>query len=210
MKELFLNYSWKNTHIKIKTKVFLIPDFLELAVEHKDAKTLAEHLGCNRNTLAIAIKKDIPEFADKGKQSLGQYILRRFGFQKCSTCTDIKPLEDFYTKVVCKECTKVKMKKVYAENTPYYREQKKNYRQYYRESGQKKAGSAKRRAAKLERTPAWADLKKIKEIYKNCPEVYHVDHIIPLQGATVSGLHVETNLQYLTAEENMRKGNRFE
>jgi hypothetical protein len=70
--------------------------------------------------------------------------------------------------------------------------------------------SAKRRAAKLQRTPSWADELVIQMIYEDCPEGHHVDHIYPLQGENVSGLHVAWNLQYLTPEENMSKGNRYE
>ena len=71
------------------------------------------------------------------------------------------------------------------------------------------ATDAKRRSAKLQRTPAWADLKAIKQFYLNCPEGYHVDHIVPLQGVNVSGFHVLNNLQYLTKSENSSKGNRY-
>lgn len=68
---------------------------------------------------------------------------------------------------------------------------------------------AKRYAAKLNRTPPWADLEAIQKFYEACPEGYEVDHIIPLQGKEVSGLHVLENLQYLTREENRQKSNKF-
>ena len=67
----------------------------------------------------------------------------------------------------------------------------------------------KRRSAKLQRTPPWADLKAIKQFYANCPKGYHVDHIVPLQGDNVSGFHVLNNLQYLSASENRSKGNKY-
>ena len=73
-----------------------------------------------------------------------------------------------------------------------------------------KARTARRRAAKLQAIPPWADLEKIKEFYQNCSEGHHVDHIVPLQHPLVCGLHVSENLQYLTAEENFKKGNTWE
>lgn len=57
-------------------------------------------------------------------------------------------------------------------------------------------------------TPKWADLKAIREFYFNCPEGYHVDHIIPLNGRIVSGLHTIANLQYLSATDNLKKSNK--
>lgn len=70
---------------------------------------------------------------------------------------------------------------------------------------------------KLKRaTPPWADLEKIRRFYKNAKAftratgvLHTVDHVIPLKGEFVCGLHVHNNLQILTHEENMRKGNSF-
>jgi 5-methylcytosine-specific restriction endonuclease McrA len=70
-----------------------------------------------------------------------------------------------------------------------------------------------RRLAKQQRTPKWLSNEEkelIKQFYLNCPAGYEVDHIIPLQGKKVSGLHMLANLQYLTTEDNKRKGNRYE
>lgn len=74
----------------------------------------------------------------------------------------------------------------------------------------------KRRAAKLQRTPAWANLDAMRAIYADAQRLtaetgipHHVDHVIPLQGRLVSGLHVHNNLQILTGSENSRKRNSF-
>ena len=81
------------------------------------------------------------------------------------------------------------------------------------------AYKAKHRAAKLNRTPGWlrpVDFRHIQvyyEISKRQTQAtgieHHVDHIIPLQGKTVSGLHVPWNLQVLEGRENLRKNNKL-
>ena len=70
--------------------------------------------------------------------------------------------------------------------------------------------ASKYRATLLRRTPLWSEKELIAAFYENCPEGYHVDHILPLQGKLVSGLHVFGNLQYLPAKENHKKHNSFE
>lgn len=80
------------------------------------------------------------------------------------------------------------------------------------------AKTAKRRAAKLLRTPKWLtadDLFIIEEAYhlaKLRTEVigisWHVDHILPLQGKKVSGLHVPNNIQVIPAKQNLQKSNK--
>ena len=78
---------------------------------------------------------------------------------------------------------------------------------------------SKRNAAKLQRTPLWLDENAqwmIKETYelavlrsKITGIKWEVDHIIPLQGKMVSGLHVPTNLRVILASENRAKSNIF-
>ena len=90
----------------------------------------------------------------------------------------------------------------------------KAYRKKYLQSPKGKAAStaisAKRRAAQLPRIPLWGDIEAVKQVYVTCPEGYHVDHIIPLQGELVSGLHIAANLQYLTAKANCEKNNSYD
>lgn len=73
----------------------------------------------------------------------------------------------------------------------------------------RRAVQSRREAAKINATPKWADLKSIQRFYDNAPRGFHVDHIVPLRGTNVCGLHVLENLQYLTAHENVSKGNNF-
>ena len=66
-------------------------------------------------------------------------------------------------------------------------------------------------------TPIWADLDAIKEFYIEAQRLtketgipHEVDHIIPIKGKVVSGLHVPANLQILTEKQNQTKNARYE
>ena len=82
------------------------------------------------------------------------------------------------------------------------------------------AKETKRRAAKISRTPAWLtedDHWMIEQSYelaalrtKMFGFAWEVDHVLPLQGKIVSGLHIPTNLQVIPATLNRQKNNRYE
>lgn len=134
-------------------------------------------------------------FPDKPKNSskLCNWLLSTKGLKNCPCCDLVKPQDSFYTNSNrygglnpnCKKCHHT------------------NLKDYFR------ASSSAYKAAKLERIPKWADLNIIEDFYSKCPEGYEIDHIIPLQGINVSGLHVIDNLQYLTISDNREKSNKF-
>ena len=82
------------------------------------------------------------------------------------------------------------------------------------------ADTAMYRAAKDQRTPNWLtefDYIHIKCLYqvaamrtRESGEPWHVDHVIPLRGKNVSGLHVPANMQVIRGEDNVRKNNVYE
>ncbi len=87
--------------------------------------------------------------------------------------------------------------------------------------GQRAAHESKRRAQRKVSTQNWSDKEYIKDLFVNCREAeqiflsagvtvkFNVDHIYPLKGKIVSGLHNEFNLQILTEHENFVKYNSY-
>jgi hypothetical protein len=148
----------------------------------------------------------------------------------CTSCCIEKDLIDFYKQVDgkfgvtsrCKLCVLSSNKKWSVENKDKYRE---GIKKWVAENKEKVSESQRKwrksnlgydafrssvyRSRKLMQCPSWANLEAIKEFYENCPKGHHVDHIIPLKGTHASGLHVETNLQYLVAKDNLSKRNRY-
>jgi 5-methylcytosine-specific restriction endonuclease McrA len=82
------------------------------------------------------------------------------------------------------------------------------------------ASCRKYQCSKMNRTPKWLNenqLLEIKEFYIVAAELswlseggLEVDHIVPLQGKNVSGLHVPWNLQIIPTRANQIKGNNYE
>lgn len=82
--------------------------------------------------------------------------------------------------------------------------------------GKTRAYYARRKAAVKRATPAWVDNAEIEAIYAECVRItaetgilHEVDHIVPILGRNVCGLHIPLNLQILTRADNRAKSNRF-
>jgi hypothetical protein len=102
-------------------------------------------------------------------------------------------------------------------NLERYRERERIWRQ--NNPAKVKAKKIRHRTALGEATPGWLtdnQWDEMNEFYKEAQKlteatgkVHHVDHVVPIQGKRVCGLHVPWNLQVLTATENLSKGNKF-
>ena len=113
--------------------------------------------------------------------------------------------------------------KIAAKDKAYYEANSEKIAAYgkaWREANKEKIATkdAKRHAAKLKRTPPWLTEEhydQITSIYAERERItqatgieHHVDHILPLQGKNVCGLHVPWNLRVITATDNLRKSNK--
>jgi len=114
--------------------------------------------------------------------------------------------------------------KVKSKSKTYYQDNKDSILSYARDwrygnKDKMTSYGATRRSSKLQACPSWlsdfqkAEIESIYNLAKDCSivsgQIYHVDHIVPLRGKSVCGLHVPWNLQVLPSDINLSKNNSY-
>jgi hypothetical protein len=170
---------------------FNVPQDVFISAISTNSGRLSDKLKLSNN-YSVKIIKDI--FPDKSKgRSVYNYILLSDDLKSCNKCCSIKPISEFRLNSInsdglqnhCKICQSKSTKTTQPHRQAAYR------------------------ASINQRIVEWTELEEIAKFYLSCPDGYHVDHIIPLNGTLVSGLHVLNNLQYLPALDNIKKSNKF-
>ena len=157
--------------------------------------------------------------------------------RKCPKCQIVKDIEEFSVdasrkggrQCYCRECqakiyeskkaiAKEQRRKRYLANKEYEIQKMRTY--YKANKSEYFARNAIRRSIRFSASPSWLTPKDKEEmavlyahsqyLTETTGKAWHVDHIVPLQGKTVCGLHVPWNLQVITAAENLAKNNKFE
>jgi hypothetical protein len=134
--------------------------------------------------------------------------------------------------VHCRDCSNARLKEWKKQNKAHIAEYDKVWQQNNKDKKSKNyknwqvnnrakvnSYNSYRRALELQATPKW--LTASHKLHMECKyslavmfskhtaEQHHVDHIVPLNGKTVCGLHVPWNLRVIPAVENLRKSNRI-
>lgn len=151
----------------------------------------------------------------KDKASYEKYKEARYERQKEWNANNVEKVLEYKKKY--RDNNKHKMKEWLSLN----KETKNKASRAWKKANKAKvnAQTRKRQAAQLQRTPKWLtqhDYKVMESKYAIAAWLseivgiqYHADHIVPLRGDNVSGLHVPDNLSIIPAQENMNKGNRY-
>lgn len=145
--------------------------------------------------------------------------------QYCKNCWEqYRKLNEIKMDSYYKEYYKAHKEELLIKNAMYQQNHRKQFNAYnskYRKANKAKVAAIcrKRQASKILRTPKWMSslmYSHIEQFYdaainltKEFGVKMVVDHIVPLQGKNVSGLHVPWNLQVITKLENDKKGNKW-
>lgn len=150
----------------------------------------------------------------KGRRTLHKQGVTRYHGKPCKYGHGT---ERFTTNGVCVTCHKERSKAWRASNPKQKVRILRNSKRHYEANKARYVErTVRRRVREKLATPVWANIDAMVKFYEQAAYLsaktgvlHHVDHIIPLQGGNVCGLHVETNLQVLPWAVNVAKGNKI-
>lgn len=177
-----------------------IDDFLNIILKF-EGYSLNTELNISSVKAAKLTKYLLPN-KPRNSSKVHTYLLLECGLKYCSCCKNILDIECFYKNksrpnglsTFCSTCQKAAFKKWYIADNGVTSKQH----------------NISRRSLLKRVCPTWADNVEIRKVYKNCPTDMAVDHIVPLKGELVCGLHVHNNLQYLSKSDNSKKKNSWQ
>lgn len=202
LKEILLEICKNNSYSNYCKYGITVELIIDLLIKNEPIHaTLRDRLGLSKNAITVALRNMFPDRIPTKHTDIRLWLLLKINLKLCSGCSTLLHISDYYankSKVnninsYCKDCSKQSRKQAY-------------YKYPNKEISSNRVRKINRNTFQ---TPLWADLESITIFYKNTPKGFHVDHIIPLNNNVVCGLHVLNNLQYLTIEDNLRKGNTF-
>ena len=190
---------------KTKYKANLAKDHRQQYQENRENRLLSSKKWRDNNQ----DKLKSPEF----KEAQKKYRQKKYLLERESISAKMR---EYYHKNKDKVKERTKQYRMSIVLTEEQKSARKAYRKSHYEANKPKSFeySVRRSRVIKRQTPSWANIERIREIYGYCIQqnktagraAFHVDHIIPLRGKYVSGLHVETNLRVIPAAENLKKG----
>lgn len=204
-----------------KCKICVRERVAKYRVENPEKVKICQRMHAQKNKEAIKVKSAEYYAANKEKWVKNYDAAAKAEYNAAYYLANIAPSKS-------KIAEKAANAKVWAKNNPdkrnaivrKHRAQSSVWKEYFAQWSKQSGRTAKRRAALQDRLPSWLtedDYWLISEAYKLralrdelTGVKWHVDHVIPLRGKEVCGLHTPTNLQVIPAAINLQKGNRFQ